>query len=106
MAKNKMRTSVTLGTKNTPAEPITEPLLSDSQSLIERGKAELYKNGWDRLGVSIELEGAAQLPEPTDIIGVTEQGVGLDYEGVVTSYSISVTKTNTRLSVDLERPIL
>ncbi len=101
-----MRTVVTIGTKNSSAEPITEPLLSDMQSLIERGKAELYQKFCDRLNVSIELEGAAQLPEPTDIIGVTEQGVGLDYEGVVTSYSISVTKTNTKLSVDLERPIL
>jgi len=101
-----MRTSVTLGTKESPAESITEPLLSDTQSLIGRGKAELYKNGWDMLDVSIELDGAAQLPEPTDEIGITEQGVGLGYEGVVTSYSISVSKSGTKLSVGLERPIL
>ncbi len=100
------RTSITLGTKNSPAEPITDSLLSDTQSLVARGKAFLYENGWDRLGVKIELDGAAQLPEPTDIIGITEQGVGLAYEGVATSFNIAVTKSGTKLAVGIERPIL
>ena len=100
------RITVTLGTKTKQAESIVEPLLSSDAALVERGKSLLYHECVDRNIVNIDFALYATIPMPSDIMKVTEDNLGLEYSGVVTSFSVSVSNNSLSLQSTIERPIL
>lgn len=100
------RIIVTTGTKTKQADPITEPILSGDIALIERGKAEIYHECVDRNIIDIEFALYPKIPFPAEIVKITEDSMGLIYSGVVTSFSISVSKDNLSLQNSIEVAIL
>jgi hypothetical protein len=100
------RVIVHLGTQLKEAPAITEPMLSSEDSLVDRGKAELYHECVDRYTVDIDFALYSAIPFPGDIIKIKEDSLNLEYLGVVTSFSISQSTSSLELQGTIERPIL
>ena len=98
-----MRITVKTGTADKPAPDIDDSLLSSTDSMIARGKSELYG--------SVDAYAHAVTMPMQNMINTGELGEVIDYQygethrGKVESVSIDITPAGININIDLERPV-
>lgn len=98
-----MRITVTTGAGDKPAPDITEPLLSSTESMLARGKSELF-GSVDAYthAVSMPLQDIINTGEIGD---VHDSQYGDIFRGKVDGVAINIGEASIDLTIDIERPI-
>lgn len=98
-----MRITVKTGTADKPAPDITDDLLSSTESMIARGKAELYGSvDAYRHGISMPLQNMINTGELGEVI---DTKYGETHRGKVEAVAIEITAQSIDIKIDLERPV-
>lgn len=96
-----MRITLKTGNGDKPAPDITDPLLSSTDSMIARGKAELYGSvDAYQQGVNMPLQSLVTTGEIGEIV---DSKYGETYRARVESVAIDITESGIDLKIDLER---
>jgi len=98
-----MRITVKTGTADKPAPDITDSLLSSTESMLARGKSELFGSvdAYNH-GVSMPLQ---NMINTGDLGEVIDYQYGESYRGKVEAVAINISQTSIDIKIDLERPI-
>ena len=97
-----MRITVKTGTEDKPAPDITDSLLSSTESMLARGKTELFGAADAyRHGVSMPLQSMINTGEIGEI---HDYKYGESYRGKVEGVSIDIAPAGINITIDVERP--